>query len=144
MDWKNRVRGMLRRPIVVIGLSTVAMVGAYYAWPGAEDAPGAQAGGGGGRGFGGGGFGGFGGGPRMPVTVELGEVGRANVASEIQVVGNLIGLQTVEATPKVAGRLEYVSVHLGDRVSRGQILAKVEDREILEQVRQAEAAFDVS
>ena len=31
-----------------------------------------------------------------------------------------------------------------DRVRRGQVLAKVEDREIVEQVRQAEASQEVS
>ena len=46
--------------------------------------------------------------------------------------------------PKVSGRLDEVSVRLGDRVRRGQTLAKVEDREIAEQVKQAQAAFDVS
>jgi hypothetical protein len=35
------------------------------------------------------------------------------------VVGNLIGAATVEALPKVSGRLETVSVRLGDRVTRG-------------------------
>jgi RND family efflux transporter MFP subunit len=46
--------------------------------------------------------------------------------------------------PKTAGRLENVYVKLGDSVSRGQRLAKIEDREILEQVKQAEAAFEVA
>jgi HlyD family secretion protein len=35
-------------------------------------------------------------------------------------------------------------VRLGDRVSQGQRLAKIEDQEILEQVKQAQASFDVS
>ena len=35
-------------------------------------------------------------------------------------------------------------MRLGDRVSRGQTLAKVEDREILEQVKQAQASFEVA
>jgi hypothetical protein len=40
--------------------------------------------------------------------------------------------------------LEEISVQLGDRVSRGQRIAKIEDQEILEQVKQAEAAFQVA
>ena len=102
---------------------------------------------GGGGGFGGpGGFGGFGGGggPRLPMTVELAPAKRASMSESLSVVGNLIGAATVEAVPKVAGRLETVSVRLGDRVSRGQRLAKVEDREIVEQVNQAQASFQVS
>ena len=61
------------------------------------------------------------------------------MSTEVTVVGNLIGRATVEAGPKVAGRLESVSVRLGDRVSRGQTIATVDDRELQEQVKQAKA-----
>jgi HlyD family secretion protein len=99
---------------------------------------------GGGGGFGGFGGGGGGGGQRLPMTVELASVKRADMASTITVVGNLVGAATVAAVPKVAGRLETVAVRLGDRVSRGQTIAKIEDREIQEQVKQAQASYDVS
>src|SRR5439155_3234625 len=74
----------------------------------------------------------------------LAAVKRADMSETMSVVGNLIGAATVEAVPKVSGRLDAVTVRLGDRVQKGQRLAKVEDREILEQVRQAQASFDVS
>jgi RND family efflux transporter MFP subunit len=128
----------------------VAGAGLYYATRGEDARAGAAAAGGGGQGGNrgggnfGGGFGNFGGGPRMPMTVEMAPVKRADMASEITVVGNLIGASTVEAVPKVAGRLESVSVRLGDRVSRGQIIARVEDRELQEQVKQAQASYEVS
>jgi RND family efflux transporter MFP subunit len=95
-------------------------------------------------GFGPGGFGGGGGGPRAPMTVELGSVKRGDVAAHLTVVGNLIGLQTVDVAPRVAGRLLSVSVEMGDQVRRGQLIAKVEDRELAEQVRQAEASLEVA
>jgi HlyD family secretion protein len=44
----------------------------------------------------------------------------------------------------VSGRLDEVTVRLGDRVRRGQTLARIEDREIAEQVKQAQASFDVA
>jgi RND family efflux transporter MFP subunit len=78
------------------------------------------------------------------MPVEFAEVKRAPVAEHVLVVGNLIGAATVEAAPKVNGRLESVDVKLGDPVRRGQTIAKVEDREIQEQVRQAEATYEVS
>jgi RND family efflux transporter MFP subunit len=101
----------------------------------------------GGGGFGGGGFpGGPGGGgfPRVPMTVELGTAKRGDLAAHLTVVGNLIGLQTVDVAPRVQGRLISISVDMGDPVRRGQVIAKVEDREIAEQVRQAEASMEVS
>jgi membrane fusion protein, multidrug efflux system len=77
------------------------------------------------------------------MPVEFAPVKRASVSERVTIVGNLIGAATVEAVPKVNGRLESVSVRLGDSVRRGQPIAKVEDSEIRQQVRQQEAAFKV-
>ena len=104
---------------------------------------------GGGGGFGGGGFGGPGGGrgfggPRPPMTVELASVSRADMSDQVLVVGNLVGMVTVDAVPKANGRLEDVYVKLGDHVRKGQPVAKIEDREMVEQVKQQEAAYNVA
>jgi HlyD family secretion protein len=152
---------IMKRSIIIGILVVGAAGGAYYLWNGESPeaaAPGGAAaggrgrqGGGGGGGFGGpgGGFGGpgggfGGGGPRLPMTVEIGAVKRADMSQELTLVGNLIGAATVETGPKVNGRLETVYVRMGDRVSRGQRLAKIEDRELVEQIKQAKASFDVS
>ena len=146
------------RKIVVIAIVVAVVGGAWYflsrgndaaaAEQGQGGAPGANGGRGGrGNAQGGGGFpGGPGGGgmPRVPMTVELGTAKRGNVSAHLTVVGNLIGLQTVAIAPRTGGRLLSVNVQLGDRVRRGQILAKVEDREIVEQVRAAEASQEVA
>jgi RND family efflux transporter MFP subunit len=102
--------------------------------PGAGAAPGGMRGmGAGGRGF-----------AQPPMTVEVTAAGRTDLSDRVLVVGNLIGAQTVELVPKVSGRLQDVRVRLGDRVSRGQPIAKIEDHEILEQVKQSEGASNVS
>jgi RND family efflux transporter MFP subunit len=134
----------MKRPVVMFGVAAVvvAALGARYLMGGSEAGAEPTAGAAGGRG--GGGRGGRGLGARLPITVELGSVARGEMALHIEVVGNLIGLATVEATPKVSGRLESVSVHLGDRVNKGQVIAKVDDREVTEQVNQAQAAHEVS
>jgi HlyD family secretion protein len=116
----------------------------------ADGATGGGQRGGGGGGFqgGGGGFpggGGFrGGGNRQPMVVELGTIKRESINEEITLVGNLIGQTTVAVAPRAAGRLQDISVRMGDRVTRGQRLAQIEDFEIKEQVNQAEAAQEVS
>lgn len=108
--------------------------------PGTAGGQGGQPGGPGGRGGPGGGFGGFNAGP---LTVELAAVTRASVTEQLTVVGNLIGAATVEVVPKVNGRLDSVNVRLGDRVGRDQLIAQIDDREIRQQVKQAEAAYAV-
>ena len=83
-------------------------------------------------------------GPRPPMTVELAPVTRKDMIDTIMVVGNLVGAATVDAVPRGQGRLDAVYVKLGDPVRRGQAIAKIEDREIVEQIKQAEATFAVS
>ena len=114
---------------------------------GAQAGPRGQGGQGGAPGGGGmGGFGGPGGGGgfRPPMTVEVTKVSRGNIAEHLSVVGNLIGDATVEVAPKAGGRLQSISVKLGDRVRKGQVIAKVEDRELVQQVRAAEASHQVA
>ena len=107
---------------------------------GAAGAPGGAPGAAGGRGGRGGGrFGATG-----PMTVETGTARRTQMSQQLVVVGNLIGDATVAVVPKTAGRLQDVYVRLGDHVGRGARIAKIEDQEIQEQVKQAQAAFQVA
>jgi RND family efflux transporter MFP subunit len=140
---------------LIVAVAAVALAGSSYylgvsrnsqSSEGAALAGGAEGGrrGGGGGGFPGGGGGFRGGGGRGPMTVELAKASRMSLAEEITVVGNLIGDATVSVVPRAAGRLQDLSVRLGDRVSRGMRIAKIEDFEIVEQVKQAEAAQEVS
>src|SRR5262245_26724462 len=73
----------------------------------------------GGGGFGGGGFG------RQPLTVETTTARKQSVSEQVTVVGNLIGEATVSVVPRANGRLEDVFVRLGDRVTKGQRIAKL-------------------
>ena len=117
--------------------ATAGSGGAQAGAPGRGGAAGGQRPqGGGGGGFPGmGGPGGGGGGPRVPMTVEMGAVKKGDVAAHLTVVGNLIGLQTVDVAPRTNGRLMSVSVQLGDpswgnrRFTRHQFLSMWETRE---------------
>jgi membrane fusion protein, multidrug efflux system len=138
------------RKLIIVGIVVAAGAAVYFGFIRQEQpaaaAGQAQAQGPGGRqggGPGGGGPGG-GGGFRPPMTVEVAKVSRGNISAYITVVGNLIGQATVDVAPKAGGRLRSVNVKLGDQVRRGQVIAKIDDQELLEQVNQAEASHQVA
>jgi len=131
---------------VVIGLVMVAAAGGgWYYWSTSQQpaAASANATGAGGTAGAGGARGGRGGG-RGAMTVDTGLASRHEIVDYITVVGNLIGEATVDVVPRVAGRLDSIPVKLGDRVNKGQPVAKVEDREIREQINQSEANIEVN
>jgi len=138
----------VRKVLLVLAIAAVGSGGAWYyrslssdaeAAPAAGAGAGARAGGpGGSTGRAGGGAG------RSMMTVELAPVTRQEVVDYITVVGNLVGEATVDIVPRIAGRIETIPVKLGDRVAKGQLVAKIEDREIREQINQAQATLDVN
>ena len=132
----------MRKGVLVVIVAVLALAGmVVYNRTGGDPADASSGGAGGGRS---GGPGAGRGNVRPPMPVEFATVKRAPVSEQIVVVGNLIGEATVEVVPRVNGRLQTVNVKLGDPVRKGQIIARVEDREVQEQVRGAEASYQVS
>ena len=82
---------------------------------------------------------------RPPMPVEFAAVKRAPVAEQVLVVGNLIGAATVEVVPRSTAGCRRSTSSSATRSGEGQVdRASVEDREIREQVRQAEASYKVA
>lgn len=79
-----------------------------------------------------------------PMTVALTKVARASLEAYVEVVGSLVGAQTVDVVPRAQGRLQSLAVRIGDPVAQGQLLAKVEDQELREQLRQSDASYEVA
>jgi RND family efflux transporter MFP subunit len=133
----------MRKVLILIAVVLVAGGAWYYrsSTTAAADAPASTPGGMAGRGGPGGRMGGAG---RTPMTVELAAASRHEVVDYITVVGNLVGEATIDIVPRVAGRIDSVPVKLGDRVRRGQLVAKIEDRELREQINQAQATLEVN
>ena len=121
----------MRRTIAIVIVAVVGLAGVLVYNRGGDPAAGGAAAGGG-RGA------------RPPMPVEFATVKRAPIAEQILLVGNLIGAVTVEVVPRANGRLQVVNVKLGDAVREGQVIARVEDSEIREQVRGAEASYQVA
>jgi RND family efflux transporter MFP subunit len=78
------------------------------------------------------------------LTVDLAAATRQEVVEYVTVVGNLVGEATVDVSPRVNGRIESIAVRLGDRVAKGQTIAKMDDRDVKEQVKQAEASLQLA
>jgi RND family efflux transporter MFP subunit len=61
-----------------------------------------------------------------------------------QFSGTLIPKSQFVLAPKVSGKLKKLYVNIGDRVSRGQVVAQLDDEEYRQQVLQAEADLKVA
>jgi RND family efflux transporter MFP subunit len=76
--------------------------------------------------------------------VEVAAPERTTLTERLSLIGSLRAKQRVEIMPKVSGRLLELRADRGDRVGAGQIVARLEDDELRQQVRRAEAAQQVA
>jgi RND family efflux transporter MFP subunit len=77
-----------------------------------------------------------------PVTVTIAPLQTRAVQRRIAVVGTLHGLERVQISSKVAGRLEKVLVDVGDRVQPGTLLVEVNQTEFQLAVDEAQRALE--
>ncbi len=79
-----------------------------------------------------------------PVEVEVAAVQRLESGAPTPVLtagGYIVPHRKVELAPKITGRVEWIGVEKGDRVERGQVVLRLEQREFVAAVERAEAAL---
>ncbi len=74
-----------------------------------------------------------------PLAVEIEAVRKDTIRDSGNFTGTLTPKSQFVVAPKISGRLERLLVDIGDRVSRNQLIAVLDDEEYSQQVRQAEA-----
>lgn len=73
--------------------------------------------------------------------VEVVAVERRDMAEAINLVGSVAANETAQIRAEIAGQVREILFNEGERVTRGQVLVKIDDSELVAQAAQATAAF---
>lgn len=79
-----------------------------------------------------------------PVTVEGVSPTRQTVVSEVMGTGTLEARVSTTISPKIAGRIVEVLVDQGDTIEQGQVLVRLDDEELRQQVEIAQANLEAA
>lgn len=77
-----------------------------------------------------------------PVPVNTHEVERGLIVAEVMGTGTLEARTQSSISPKISGRIETIDVDQGQRVSQGDLLVTLDDKELQQQVAIAEANLE--
>ena len=77
--------------------------------------------------------------PKVDIAAMTVPVQSKNLAVQISATGSVVPLQTVNISPKTAGRLAELYVEQGERVEQGQAIARMDNADIQAQLLQAQA-----
>jgi len=84
------------------------------------------------------------GGMRAAVVVKTATAESKPFEEAVELTGELRPLAQVAVAPRISGRLSEVLVDNGDHVQKGQLLARIDDQELQQQVSRAQAALRVA
>nr|CAA9261955.1 hypothetical protein AVDCRST_MAG63-2471 [uncultured Armatimonadetes bacterium] len=76
-----------------------------------------------------------------PALVETAALKRQDIVKTFEAVGSVEAPLAVDVTPKVTGRILYLGVREGDRVTAGQVLVNIDPAEVQAEVLQRRAAL---
>ena len=79
-----------------------------------------------------------------PVPVSEHQIERGEIVAEVMGTGTLEARVRVTISPKISGRIEEILVDQGDQVSEGDVLVKLDDDELAQQVEIAQATLAAS
>lgn len=77
-------------------------------------------------------------------TVTVSSVSKGSVISQVDIVGELQGIEEVRVFSQVADRIRTLTVDEGDKVRKGDIIATIWSEAQVEAVNQAEAALEAA
>ena len=75
-----------------------------------------------------------------PVAVTIAKTEARNVPAVIQTTGSLVADESSNVAPKVAGKVANINVNIGDFVSQGTVIAKIEDSDARRRLASAQAS----
>lgn len=79
-----------------------------------------------------------------PVPVTVGKSESRSVPATIQATGSLTAQETSDVAPKVAGKIANIYVNVGQFVSAGAVIAKIDDTDAKQRLATARAAVSQS
>ena len=79
-----------------------------------------------------------------PLPVSEHRVERGEIVAEVMGTGTLEAHFKSTISPRISGRIQEVLVDMGDQVTEGQLLARLDDVELKPQVEIAQASVDVA
>jgi multidrug efflux pump subunit AcrA (membrane-fusion protein) len=80
----------------------------------------------------------------IAIPVEIAPVTTKSIRNLHTFTGTLEPWSRYEVAPKIAGRLENISVSAGDPVYNGEMIAKIDDAEYLQEIEKAKAELNIA
>lgn len=78
------------------------------------------------------------------VAIETGKITKGDMFDEGSFSGSIEAESKFQVAPKIAGRIKKVNFNIGDKIKNGDIVAELDDEELVLAVQQAESSLEIA
>lgn len=79
-----------------------------------------------------------------PTIVDVIIAGSSDVSGTVEVSGAVIPMETINITPEISGRLTYLNVPDGARVTKGTVLARINDADLQASLKKTRVLLEMA
>jgi HlyD family secretion protein len=79
-----------------------------------------------------------------PITFQTVAVGKGSIAAQVTANGTLSARSTVVIGAQVSGRVVELHADFNDKVTKGQVIARLDESVLKSQIEQSQAAYDLA
>ena len=79
-----------------------------------------------------------------PITFQTVAVGKGSIAAQVTANGTLSARSTVVIGAQVSGRVVEIHADFNDKVTKGEVIAKLDESVLKSQIEQSQAAYDLA
>lgn len=76
----------------------------------------------------------------VPISITVAKAESRQVPAHVQATGSLVADEVSNIAPKVAGKISNIAVNIGDFISQGAVVAKIDDRDARLELASAQAS----
>jgi HlyD family secretion protein len=76
------------------------------------------------------------------IPVQMATVIRGDMRDTVEITGDLSALNSAVISPKISGRLMSINIHEGDTVSKGQVVAVLDQGDAIDNLHNAQASLE--
>jgi HlyD family secretion protein len=79
-----------------------------------------------------------------PITFNTVQVGKGTIAAQVTANGTLSAVGTVQVGAQVSGRVVEIKADFNDKVTKGQVIAKLDESVLKAQIEQMQASYNLA
>ncbi|MGW8958282.1 efflux RND transporter periplasmic adaptor subunit [Paenibacillus sp. NPDC055715] len=78
------------------------------------------------------------------IPVQVAQVAKGSISDSTGIVGSFAPKETAQVSPKISGKIQSINLTMGQKVSKGDTLFTIDQKDLLDTIKQSQESYQVT